>query len=175
MMVDDVSIRIETALQDDLRAMVAELDAAMREQEPDTPEEFNFPMTAEQMAAADTVVWLARDGGRAVGCCALRLRGGGLGEIKRMYVHRSARGRGLAARLIATVEAEARERGLTRLALETGHLYHAARSVYERAGFMPCGPFADYPDSPYVAFYDKALVPVHSGPIDDTPDIEATR
>lgn len=169
-----VTISQETPLQDDVRAMIAELDAAMREQEPDTPDEFNFPMTAEEMAGPEMTVFVARSGGEALGCCAVREMGEGLAEVKRLYVRTAARGTGLAARLIATVEAHAREAGFSRLALETGLDYHAARKAYERAGFQRCGAFGDYPDNPYCAFYEKLLVPAARTP-DHTPDFEATR
>ncbi len=32
-----------------------------------------------------------------------------------------------------------------------------ARALYERCGFTPCGPFADYPDAPSSAFYTRVL------------------
>ena len=59
--------------------------------------------------AADTAVFLlARDvQGRAVGCGALRELGGGLGEVKRMYVVPERRRSGVAAAVLAALEAEA--------------------------------------------------------------------
>ncbi len=153
----DVSIRIETPLQDDLRALIAELNDAIDAQEPETPDEFKFRMTAEEMARPDTTTFLVRIDGKAVGCGALRRHDDRLGEVKRMYLRPSMRGRGLAARLLASIEAEAQAQGLSELALETGVGFVAARRSYERAGFEPCGAFADYPDSGYAAFYRKTL------------------
>ena len=42
-------------------------------------------------------------------------------------------------------------RGISRVSLETGTMeaFAPARSLYTRAGFEPCPPFGDYPDSPY--------------------------
>lgn len=154
---DDVSIRIETPLQDDLRALIAELNDAIDAQEPETPDEFKFRMTAEEMARPDTVTFLVRIGGAAVGCGALKRHDDRLGEVKRMYLRPAVRGRGLAGRLLERIEAEARTQGLSELALETGIGFTAARRTYEQAGFETCGAFADYPDSGYAAFYRKTL------------------
>jgi putative acetyltransferase len=152
-----VEINAETPLQDDLRALIAELNDAIDAQEPETPDEFKFRMTAEQMARPDTTTFLVRIDGAAVGCGALRRHDAGLGEVKRMYLRPETRGRGLAARLLDRIEQEALDQGLTELALETGKGFVAARRAYERAGFEACGPFADYPDSGYAAFYRKTL------------------
>lgn len=152
-----VEIAVETPLQDDVRALVAELNDAMDAQSPDTPEEFNFRMTAEEMAGPETTLWVARQDGRAVGCGALLRHGQGFGEVKRMYVRAEAQGCGVGGRMLDAILAQAQAEGLSALALETGAGFGPARRVYERAGFTPCGPFADYPDSPYSIFYKKKL------------------
>jgi len=53
-----VRIAVETPLQDDVRDLVAELSAHLL---PLSPPEFQFKMTVEQMAGADTTVFVARD------------------------------------------------------------------------------------------------------------------
>lgn len=49
--------------------------------------------------------------------------------------------------------------GLTRVSLETGTtpLFAAANRLYQRDGFTPCGPFGDYPDTPFTAFYTREI------------------
>lgn len=153
-----VTIAVETPLQEDVRQLVAELNDAITAQSPETPEEFNFRMTAEEMAGPDTTVFVARRDGAAVGCGALLVHGQGLGEVKRMYVRPDAQGLGVGKLILSAIEAAARDAGVNRLALETGPGYAAARRLYERGGFSPCAAFADYPDSPYSIFYDKPLV-----------------
>ena len=55
-----IAIAVETPLQDDVRAMVAELNATMI---PLTPREFQFQLTVEQMADPSlTAVRRARRG-----------------------------------------------------------------------------------------------------------------
>jgi putative acetyltransferase len=58
------------------------------------------------------------------------------------------------------IEALAREESFTRLVLETGHCHEAAWHVYERGGFVRCGPVLDYPPSAYSVFYEKHLAPL---------------
>lgn len=149
-----VEIAVETPLQDDVRALVAELNATLLEL---TPPEHCYHLTVEQMAERDTTVFVARDGGLAVGCGALKRHDAAVGEVKRMYTRPSHRGLKIGAQIVARVEAQARQEGLTRLVLETGDRHPAAWTVYERAGFSRCGPVLDYPDSEWSVFYEKSL------------------
>lgn len=152
------SIATETPLSDDVRALVKQLNTWALEQ---TPSEFTHHMTVDQMAQADTTVFVARDAsGKAVGMGALKRHDGGLGEVKRMYTLPDARSTGLAGQIVAKIESTARQEGLQRLALETGAVpgFAAAWRVYERAGFERCGAFLDYPpDSPHNIYYEKLL------------------
>lgn len=59
-------------------------------------------------------------------------------EVKKMIVHRRARGRGLATALIAGLESEARRRGRTLLTLDTATGSPAER-LYERLGWRRLG------------------------------------
>ncbi|PBC08980.1 GNAT family N-acetyltransferase [Mesorhizobium sp. WSM3859] len=149
-----VEIAVETPLQDDVRALVAELNAALLEL---TPPEHCYHLTVEQMAGSDTTVFIARDNGLAVGCGALKRHDEAIGEVKRMYTRPSHRGQKIGAEIVGCVEALARQEGLTRLVLETGDRHPAAWTVYERAGFTRCGPVLDYPDSEWSVFYEKSL------------------
>jgi putative acetyltransferase len=149
-----IDVAVETPLQDDVRALVAELNRTLLAL---TPPEFCFHMTVEQMAEPSTTLFVARDDGRAVACGALKRHAGAIGEVKRMYTRPSHRGRRIGAVIVERIEALARCEGLWRLVLETGDRHPAAWAVYERAGFSRCGPVLDYPDSPYSVFYEKDL------------------
>ncbi|MEO5633016.1 GNAT family N-acetyltransferase [Gaiella sp.] len=149
-----VTIAAESPLQDDVRSLIAELNAFLLSI---TPPEFCSHMTVEQMAGSDTTVLVGRDEGRAVACGALRRDARGVGEVKRMYTVPSSQGQGIGGRILAEIEALAREEGFVRLVLETGHAHEPAWHVYERAGFTRCGPVLDYPDTGYSVFYEKLL------------------
>ena len=149
-----ITIGIVTPLQDDVRVLVAELNATLHEL---TPPEFCHHMTVEQMADDATTVFIARDGDEAVACGALKRHAGGIGEVKRMYTRPSHRGYRIGAGIVERIEVLARAEGLARLVLETGDRHPAAWTVYERAGFTRCGPVLDYPDVAWSVFYEKPL------------------
>jgi len=149
-----IAIAIESPLQDDVRALIAELNAALLAL---TPKEYCHHLTVEQMAGVDTTLFVAREDGAAIACGALKRHPGGVGEVKRMYTRPSHQGRGIGGRILSEIEALAKAEGLTRLVLETGSNFAAAAHVYERDGFSPCGPVLDYVPSPWTAFFDKPL------------------
>jgi putative acetyltransferase len=152
-----VSIAIETPLQDDVRGLIDKLNAYLL---PLSPPEFQFKLTVEQMAGADTTVFIARDeDGRAIGCGALRVHSAELGEVKRMFTDPQVRGKRIGSALVEAIEALAAEKGLKQLMLETGAAADMpeAHRLYVRSGFVPRGPFLDYPDSQWSAFFEKPL------------------
>lgn len=152
-----VTITRETPLQDDVRRFVAELNAHLQ---PLSPPEFQFQMTVEQMAGPDTHVFVARDeNGKAVGMGSLKTLTGTVGELKRMYTLPEVRGQRVAKQIVAALESYARQLGLSQLKLETGteSFMPEAHRLYQRSGYTPCAAFADYPDSEYSAFYERAL------------------
>ncbi|WP_312794354.1 GNAT family N-acetyltransferase [Tianweitania sp.] len=154
-----VSLAIETPLQGDVRALVAELNATMI---PLTPPEFQFQMTVEQMAdPAVTLVVARNEAGEAVGMGAIKDCGDGSAEVKRMFTRPAVRGERVGKAVLAKLEELAREKNLTSLVLETGEAegFEPAYRIYERSGFTRCGRILDYPDAGHNRFYEKKLVP----------------
>ncbi|MGP8301270.1 GNAT family N-acetyltransferase [Streptomyces inhibens] len=79
-------------------------------------------------------------------------------EIKRMFVVPQARGRGLARRILAALEADARAAGRSRMVLETGIKQPEALELYASSGYAPVkkfGLYRTYEDSRCMA---KSLV-----------------
>ena len=154
-----IDISVETPLQDDVRTMVAELNAYMI---PLTPREFQFQLTVEQMADPSVTMLLARDGsGNPVGMASLKEHGGGIGEVKRMFTRPAVRGQRVGSKLLQRIETLARDKKVSRLVLETGEApgFEPAYRVYERGGFTVCGAVLDYPDSGFSRFYEKKIAP----------------
>ena len=116
----------------------------------------NHFLSLEALKRPEISFFVARLDGAPVGCGALARRDG-YGEIKSMFVDPGVRGTGVAAALIARLEAEARAAGLPWLKLETGNLLEAARRLYARSGFTVCGQFGDYPEHPQSVFMEKRL------------------
>jgi GNAT superfamily N-acetyltransferase len=65
-------------------------------------------------------------------------------ELKRMYVVAEARGRGLARRMLAALEEDARAAGRLRMVLETGTKQPEAIALYTSSGYEPCEKFGYY-------------------------------
>lgn len=65
-------------------------------------------------------------------------------ELKRMFVIPEGRGNGLARRLLAVLEADARAAGRTRMVLETGDQQPEAIALYLSSGYTPCEKFGHY-------------------------------
>lgn len=149
-----VSIAVESPLQDEVRAMVRELNAHLN---PLSPKQYQFQMTVEQMAEPHTTVFVARAAaGRAVAMGSLKVHDASLAEVKRFWTRPAVRGAGVGRQLLARVVDLARKKGVQRLALETGGTEPFADTwrFYEAGGFRRCGAFLDYPDTQYSRFYD---------------------
>lgn len=152
-----VTLTIETPLQDDVRDLVKRLNAHLN---PLSPPQFQFQMTVEQMADAATTLFVARNqAGEAVGMGALKVADAEMGEVKRMFTLPAIRGQRVGSVLLQAIEQLARDKGLSVLVLETGAeaSMPEAHRLYQRGGFSPRGPFLDYPESPWSAFYEKRL------------------
>lgn len=75
------------------------------------------------------------ESGRLVGCCGVMRHEDGSCELRKMYLAREARGRGLGKRLLDRALAFARGAGFPRIELETASVLDAAIAMYEAAGF----------------------------------------
>jgi putative acetyltransferase len=110
--------------------------------------------------ADDIAVFLvARSEGVAVGCGGLRAIDADHGEVKRMFVTPSARGTGVSTAILRALEAEARDRGWTRLVLETGVEQPDAIRFYTREGFTEIPRFGHYVHSEISRCFGKELAP----------------
>ncbi len=150
-------IEVETPLQDDIRALVKQLNEYMM---PLTPKEFQFQLTVEQMAEPGVTLFVARnDANQAIGMGALKQHDAQLGEVKRMFTLDENRGERIGSKILKEIEDLARSNELKELKLETGEApgFELAWRLYERNGYQTCGAFLDYPDSGFSRFYFKKI------------------
>jgi len=68
-------------------------------------------------------------------------------EVKRMWTSPQYRRRGLATRVLRTLEEAAREIGYTRVILETGALQPEAVALYTQRGYSRIEVYGHYPDA----------------------------
>jgi GNAT superfamily N-acetyltransferase len=94
--------------------------------------------------------------GVAVGCGGVRALGGGVVEIKRMWVDPAARGAGVGRGLLAALEVAAADLGATTVRLDTAASLAEALGLYRSAGYREIAP---YNDNPYAAHWlERTLV-----------------
>ena len=148
-----ISVTPEPFDAPDSRALRSELNADLMERYAADVEPGFKP------SAWDVAVFLvARDGaGEPLGCGALRGLGDGAAEIKRMYVRPQARGTGVARRLLAALEEEARSRGFGVIRLETGTRQPEAMALYASAGYTQIEGFGDYAGHPASRCFERRL------------------
>ncbi|MDH2133586.1 GNAT family N-acetyltransferase [Sphingobium yanoikuyae] len=125
----------------------------------ESPPESVFALDLSGLQQPDICVWTAWDGDSIAGVAALRDLGSGQGELKSMRTHPDHLRRGVAAALLRHIIGQARQRGMTRLSLETGSgpAFDPALTLYRRNGFGNGEAFGDYRASAFNQFLHLGL------------------
>ncbi|MCG8697210.1 MAG: GNAT family N-acetyltransferase, partial [Bacteroidales bacterium] len=146
--IDDLSSQV---IADFLEEHVEEMKAV-------SPPESKHALDLEGLRQREITFWSVWEGESLVGCGALKELDSHHGEVKSMRVAPRFRKRGVATLLLEHIVMVARERGYTRLSLETGSMpfFLPARALYECFGFAYCEPFADYVEDPNSVFMSLA-------------------
>jgi len=152
---------VEIAI-DDLTGseIIGLLEAHVAEMRSVTPNpESVHALDLDGLRSPEVTFWSLRDGERVAGCGATKQLDATHAEIKSMRTAAAYQRRGVAARLLAHIEAESLRTGLTRLSLETGaeDFFAPARALYLRSGFEYCEPFGDYVLDPLSVFMTKKI------------------
>lgn len=104
-------------------------------------------------------LWTIWDEGTLAGTGALKSLSPDHGEVKSMHTAESMRRRGAADAMLRHILATARERGMSRVSLETGSwdYFRPAVALYRKHGFVECPPFAEYVPDPNSIFLSLDL------------------
>ncbi|HEV7595382.1 MAG TPA: GNAT family N-acetyltransferase [Gemmatimonadaceae bacterium] len=153
---DSLEITPEALTSAVAASLIAELNKDLSADYPE-PGTTHFRLDPNEVSAGNGIFVVARWEGRPVGCGALRRiidpeltreLGPRVGELKRMYVARELRGKGIGRALLDRLESEARVLGLDRLVLETGNRSPKALALYGSAGFTKIPAYGEYVASP---------------------------
>jgi putative acetyltransferase len=138
-------VRIDVADLADLRVqeLIAFHQRAMVE---GSPPGLSFALDLSGLAEAAVTVWAVEVGDRVAAIGALKRLDASSAEVKSMRTHPDFLRQGIAAALLETIIAHARDEGLQRLSLETGTgpAFEPALALYRRRGFVNGPAFADY-------------------------------
>lgn len=133
-----IAVRLRPAVDADTPAVVKLIRRVLREYRlPFDPAGIDRPLfeLASHFSGPGRRFWLIEDAGRVVGTVAIDRRGQGLAELKKMFLDRRYRGRGLGKRMLRAALAFARRCGYRRVMLETHSSLDEAIGLYRRAGF----------------------------------------
>lgn len=113
----------------------------------------------DQLSGPGIDFWTIWDGGDLLGMGALKQLAAAHCEIKSMHTVRSLRRRGIASAMLRHIIDTARNRGVTRLSLETGSsgYFRPAVELYRKYGFVESEPFDQYVPDPNSIFMTLAL------------------
>jgi len=124
-----------------------------------SPAESMHALDLAALRAPEVTFWSAWEGEALLGCGALLELDARQAEIKSMRTAEAHRRKGVAAKLLEHLVAQARARGYRRLSLETGSQaeFEGAVKLYAKYGFQKCGPFASYGEDPSSVFMTLEL------------------
>ena len=128
------------------RTLVNQLDAELRVMYADLMDTYDQHNIIEQI---DTVV-IAYMHDVPVGCGCFKPFDEEAVELKRMFVAKDARGKGISKLILAELETRAYELGFKYTLLETGSKNIDAQHLYRKSGYADIpkyGPYVDLPDS----------------------------
>lgn len=106
----------------------------------------DFDREMETFPAFYKCLLLGSIGGAVAGAVGLKDRGGGVCEMKRLYVRPEFHGKGLGRRLAVALVDEARRRGYARMVLDTLPRLEAAVALYRSLGFADTQKYYDNPE-----------------------------
>ena len=150
-----------------VRPLLRELDAEYSARYgPDGHAELNRHPDEEFTAPHGGVLLLLLERGAPVAGGAFRRYDAKTAELKRVWTHSAHRRRGLARRVLAELEREARARGYRRIYLTTGPRQPEARGLYLATGYTPLFDTAADPESigplPFVKHLPAEVRPTRS-------------
>ena len=140
--VDDVRLELVDPNDDDARACLRAYEAELNDRfDAGFAADSALPLPADDLRPPAGCFLVAYGDGKAIGCGGLKLHGHDPAEIKRVWVDRSARGLGVARRILAELEDRARTAGAPAVQLDTNRTLTEAIAMYRAQGYREVDAF----------------------------------
>jgi len=152
-----IDIRQDDLSSAEVHTLIAEHLSGMHSNSP--PGHVNA-LAIQTLKSPSVTVWTGHVDGVLCGCGALKELDPLTGEVKSMRTRSGFLRRGIGQAILDEIVRTARERGYSRLLLETGTgpAFEPAHRLYRRNDFDWSGPFGDYTTTDFNVFMAKVLV-----------------
>ncbi len=152
----EIVIAVDDPRADDIRGLLEKHLSFAREESP--PEDVHA-LDIDGLVDPAVTFYSVRRGGELLGIGALKRIDASHAEIKSMHTSAAARCQGIGRAMVEHLVDSAAHQHYRRVSLETGSMdaFAPARRLYAKVGFVPCAPFANYPDSVNSAYMTLSL------------------
>ena len=152
-----IDVRQDDISSAEVHALIAEHLLGMHSNSP--PGHVNA-LAIKNLQAPSVTFWTAWVDGVLCGCGALKELDPLTGEVKSMRTRSAFLRRGVGQAILDEIVRTARQRGYSRLLLETGAgpAFQPAHELYRRNDFERCGSFGEYTATNFNIFMVKVLV-----------------
>ncbi len=152
-----INVRQDDLSSAEVQSLIAEHLSDMHS---NSPPGYVHALAIENLRAPSVTFWSAWMGGNLCGCGALKELDRITGEVKSMRTRSAFLRRGVGQAVLDEIVRTGRQRGYSRLLLETGtgQAFEPAHALYRRSGFEWSGPFGEYAATDFNVFMAKFLV-----------------
>lgn len=120
------------------------------------PPQSRHAFSVDKLLREDVVFFVTYYDGQLAGCGGIKMFDG-YGEVKRMFVRPTFRGKGLGKAMLNHLAEYVRTRQVTVLRLETGIYEVEAIGLYEAFGFRRRSSFGEYQEDPLSVYLEKSI------------------
>ncbi len=151
---EEVKIIEVKPLHADLMALITRLDDEMLEK---YPQDGIFGVDFSDPKVSRMLFVVAYLGDAPVGCGGIRPLDDETVELKRFFVDKTFRNKGIASKVLTYLETKAREKGCTVIKLETGPEQPEAIGLYKKFGYIEIPAYGEYVGCEYSVCFEKKL------------------
>jgi putative acetyltransferase len=151
-----IIVRADDLSSAEVQSLIAEHLSGMHS---NSPPGHVHALAIQSLRAANVTFWSAWADGTLCGCGALKELDRLTGEVKSMRTRSAFLRRGVGQAVLDEIVRTGRQRGYSRLLLETGtgQAFEPAHALYRRNGFQWSSPFGEYTGTEFNVFMAKVL------------------